>query len=80
MFARFFNRNERYRGIESNDDWQSEYVFRTFRCWKSTLVNAYRTHLKQRQYRTANKGNTRQMYDLSFDARIVTLESKVLEL
>jgi hypothetical protein len=71
MFARFFNRNERYRGIESNDDWQSEYVFWTFRCWEidfsqwSLLCIQNKDNIggKQGQHTTTFA----EMYDLSFD-------------
>jgi hypothetical protein len=67
MFARFFNRNERYRGIESNDDWQSEYVFWTFRCWE-TLVNAMEPtlHLKTKTISSKQGQHTTtfaEMYD-----------------
>jgi hypothetical protein len=78
MFARFFNRNERYRGIESNDDWQSEYVFWTFRCWKIDFSQCYGTYFasKTKTISEASKQGQHtttfaEMYDLSFDARII---------
>jgi ribosome biogenesis GTPase len=62
-------------------------MFSTFRCWEIDFSQCYGTYFASKNkdnigsQTRATHDDFAEMYDLSFDARIIdTLESKVLEL